>query len=137
MELWEIGYILKKRYEEKKIPVMKKHSLTSAEIDVISILNKFDSIKTSTDLVKVSLLKKSHVSLAINSLLNKNLLKKEHLNKKSFNLLITSNCNNIIDDINKFQDDLLHELYQDLSKEELSSYFHITNKIISNVENFK
>lgn len=137
MELWEIGYILKKRYEEKKIPVMKKHSLTSAEIDVISILNKFDSIKTSTDLVKVSLLKKSHVSLAINSLLNKNLVEKEYLNKKSFNLLITDKCNVIIEDINTFQNELISELYQDLSKEELSSYFHITNKIISNVEKFK
>lgn len=137
MELWEIGCILKKRYEEKKTCVMKKYSLTSAEIDVLSILDKFSSIKTSTDIVKVSQLQKSHVSLAINSLINKNLLKKEYVNKKSFNLLLTNNCNNIILDINKFQKELINELNQGLTEDELSTYFHITNKIISNIEKFK
>lgn len=137
MELWEIGCILKKRYEEKKTCVMKKYSLTSAEIDVLSILDKFTSIKTSTDIVKVSQLQKSHVSLAINSLINKNLLKKEYVNKKSFNLLLTNNCNNIILDINKFQKELINELNQGLTEDELSTYFHITNKIISNIEKFK
>lgn len=137
MELWEIGCILKKRYEEKKTCIMKKYSLTSAEIDVLSILDKFTSIKTSTDIVKVSQLQKSHVSLAINSLINKNLLKKEYVNKKSFNLLLTNNCNNIILDINKFQKELINELNQGLTEDELSTYFHITNKIISNIEKFK
>ena len=116
---------------------MKKYSLTSAEIDVLSILDKFTSIKTSTDIVKVSQLQKSHVSLAINSLINKNLLKKEYVNKKSFNLLLTNNCNNIILDINKFQKELINELNQGLTEDELSTYFHITNKIISNIEKFK
>lgn len=137
MELWEIGCILKKRYEEKKTCVMKKYSLTSAEIDVLSILDKFTSIKTSTDIVNVSQLQKSHVSLAINSLINKNLLKKEYVNKKSFNLLLTNNCNSIILDINKFQKELINELNQGLTEDELSTYFDITNKIISNIEKFK
>ncbi len=88
MEQWEIGCILKKRYEEKKTCVMKKYSLTSAEVDVLSILDKFTSIKTSADIVKVSQLQKSHVSLAINSFINKNLLKKEKRRYKTLNSFV-------------------------------------------------
>ncbi len=137
MELWEIGNILKKRYESKKLSVMKKYNLTSAEIDVLSALNKFDTIKTSAGLTNICLLQKSHISLAINSLLNKEYLIKKYINKKSFKLIISKNANQILNDINLFQKEFLTELYFNISKDELETYNKVNHQIITNIESLK
>lgn len=138
-ELLRFTWLLKKTYENHLESVLTKHKLTQAEGNILLFMTNND-FNTAKEISEYRSISKSLISKSINHLEKRKLLYSKHDSKdKRINrLYITSNANEIIDDLKNAQEDFYKTVQYGISEDNLEVFDEILENLYTNVnKNFK
>lgn len=127
-------YITKK-YTSLFEPLVKKHGLTQAEVDVLAFLYNNPEYNHAQDIVDVRGISKGHVSMAVEKLVHKGHLKRQpDPNNRRCNILtIEPSAQPLIDEIISIQNHFNMNAYASISEENKEIFHQVLNQIYKNL----
>lgn len=122
-------------YDEMLKPVCKRYGLTVIEAKIISFLHNNPEYDTAASISEYRLLSKSNISTAVDNLLKRNLLlkKEDDFDRRKIHLLLTSECLDIIKDIEIIKNRFNIILFNNFSQQEKELFLAFHKRIADNI----
>lgn len=130
------GQRIKRLYEELLKPVMKHHSLTKNEVDILLFLHNNPGYDTARDIVDVRGLSKSHVCQSIEVLVKRRYLatRQDEKDRRCIHLILQRESDPAVADALKAQNRLWELLFKRFSPEETRLLESAFEKMYENVQ---
>lgn len=127
-------YITKK-YASLFEPLLKKHGLTQAEVDILAFLYNNPEYNHAQDIVDVRGISKGHVSMAVEKLVHKGYLMRQPDpdNRRCNILTIDSSAKSLIDEIIDIQNHFNQTAYASISEENKQIFHEVLSQIYQNL----
>lgn len=128
--------VLKKVFEKAFGELKNKYDLTMNEILLLVYLEKSENKNTAKDIVEDAMVAKSHISKSVDSLVNKNLIKRvpDKENKKIIHLIINDDAKEIINELNKKEEDMIELALRGIPEENIKILEETLEKIKDNIK---
>lgn len=119
---------------------MSVYDMTTAEISVlVYLVNNRNKSSTSNDIVKARGFSKALVSKSVNTLMEKGIIITipNPDDKRSLILKIKNESSEIIQKINKYNNEFKKMVLKNIDDESLELYMEISNIMLSNIDNWR
>lgn len=115
--------------------VLEKADINMMQLEILAYLNDYPESNTFTEIMKSKDYAKSHVSTAITHLVEKKYLLKEAVksNKKIFNLKLTPQTQDVIEEYNKAIEYFRKDAFDGVSQEQMDIFEQVLDKMLKNL----
>ena len=136
-KIFVVSQQIKKSYEKALLPIMQKYNLTKNQIDILLFLKNNPIYNTVREIVDVRVLSKSQTSASIDEMCKRGIVKKVQVgqDKRSFNIYITPEVSQLINDAVDAQINFSSNILCGLSIDDLEHINNIIDTISDNLIN--
>lgn len=127
----------RKSYSKALEPLCQSRQLTRSELDVMLFLYNNPGFDRAADIVSHRGIAKSHVSLSVATLTDRGLLERQTTqeDRRTIHLKLTEEGRRIAREARALQEAFFSRLFAGITREELTLWLQIIEKVQKNVEN--
>lgn len=127
---------MQKEYRQMFATISKKEHLTKTEIRILAVLANHPECHTAKDIIRLQKISKAQTSIAIEKSVKKGLIKREvnKNNRRYYLLYIEKKADNIIKKILFQQQLYARKAYQNMSENEIKTYYQLLTNIYDNLK---